>query len=125
MVFNRRVQSLLVWATTSDCAGDHRPFVVANFFRRWRDASKSLISRPSRVLENVIMRTKGKLVGSPSAIVEIENAAMLFGELVKDGFVDYEEWLNGIMGIGQCLTSGVGGPALWVEALPLMNLVSL
>jgi len=53
------------------------------------------------------MRTKGKLASSASAIIEIENAAMLFGELVKDGFVDYEEWLNGIMGIGQCLTSGV------------------
>jgi hypothetical protein len=54
------------------------------------------------------MRVKGKLVGSASSIIEIENAAMLFGELVKDGFVDYEEWLNGIMGIGHCLTSGVG-----------------
>ena len=53
------------------------------------------------------MRTKGKLASSASPIIEIENAAMLFGELVKDGFVDYEEWLNGIMGIGQCLTSGV------------------
>ena len=53
------------------------------------------------------MRTKGKLVGSASATMEIENAAVLFGELVKDGFVDYEDWLNGIMGIGQCLASGV------------------
>ena len=106
------MQSLLVWATTSDCAGDHRPFVVANFFRRWRDASRSLISRPSRVLENIIMRTKGKLVGSAGASIEIENAAMLFGELVKDGFIDYEEWLNGIMGIGQCLTSGVSRSVL-------------
>ena len=65
------------------------------------------------------MRMKGKLVGSPSAIIEVESAAMLFGELVKDGFVDYEEWLNGIMGIGQCLTSGVSGPALFVEAFRL------
>ena len=117
MVFNRRVQSLLVWATTSDCAGDHRPFVVANFFRRWRDASRSLISRPSRILESVILRTKGKLVSSSSTAAEIESAAMLFGELVKDGFVDYEEWLNGIMGIGQCLTSGVSDPAPCVDAL--------
>ena len=53
------------------------------------------------------MRTKGKLASSASAIIEIENAAILFGELVKDRFVDYEEWLNGIMGIGQCLASGV------------------
>jgi hypothetical protein len=62
------------------------------------------------------MRTRGKLVGSTHATVEIENAAMLFGELVKDGFVDYEEWLNGIMGIGQCLASGVGRTAFWVGA---------
>ena len=64
------------------------------------------------------MRTKGKLVSSASAVIEIENAAILFGELVKDGFVDYEEWLNGIMGIGQCLTSGVSRSSK-VEALPL------
>jgi hypothetical protein len=63
-------------------------------------------------LENIVMRTKGKLASSASANIEIENAAMLFGELVKDGFVDYEEWLNGIMGIGQCLTSGVGHSSL-------------
>ena len=118
------MQSLLVWATTSDCAGDHRPFVAANFFRRWRDASKSLISRPSRVLENINVRTKGKLVSSASAVIEIENAAILFGELVKDGFVDYEEWLNGIMGIGQCLTSGVSRSSK-VEALPLRGFIIL
>ena len=56
------------------------------------------------------MRTKGKLVSSTSAVGEIENAAVLFGELVKDGFVDYEEWLNGITGFGQCLSSTVGRP---------------
>ena len=65
------------------------------------------------------MRTKGKLVSSSSVATEVESAAMLFGELVKDGFVDYEEWLNGIMGIGQCLTSGVSDPASSVDALHL------
>jgi hypothetical protein len=71
------------------------------------------------------MRARGKLVSSASAPIEIENAAVLFGELVKDGFVDYEEWLNGIIGIGQCLASGVGRFAFYgVGALHLCFFLS-